>query len=335
MTPRDTVDLAPAPAAWWRPTALTTYFLALGLWFVQLGLPKDPFAVFAWLWLASVAWYAGYPWRQHVQFLRDWWPAFAVLVVYMYSRGLSDELIGMPVHWVMPIEADRWLFGGTLPTEALQDRLCGDPCLASSEPRWYDLVLTSVYNTHFVVGLGLALVLYLRDRATWASWLTRYLAMNLAGLVVYVLYPMAPPWLAAQEGHLDEVARLTGRGWRDLGLGGFHHQLAAVGNPVAAMPSLHAGIALLVTIFAVSRLRRLGPARWLLLAYPAAMAFALVYYGEHYVVDVLAGWALAVVVHVAVTCRERRRALPVPGTVSVPASEPEPEPSASGVVAGR
>ena len=129
--------------------------------------------------------------------MRDWWPAFAVLILYLYSRGLSDELIGMPVHWTMPIEVDRWMFGGHLPTEVLQDRLCGDPCLRSTEPRWYDVVLTTVYFSHFVLGLGLAFVLWIRDRAAWAAWLTRYLTINVAGLVIYILYPMAPPWLAS------------------------------------------------------------------------------------------------------------------------------------------
>lgn len=318
-TPVVTVTTVPR---WWRPAGLAAYVVALTLWTVSLGLPKDPFAVFLWLWLASVAWYAGHPWRQHAQFLRDWWPAFAVLLVYMYSRGLSDELVRLPVHWTMPIEADRLLFDGHVPTQVLQERLCGDPCLTSSEPRWWDLALTTVYNTHFVLGLGLALVLYLRDRVEWVRWLVRYLALNLAGLVVYVVYPMAPPWLASQEGRLDDVVRLTGRGWRDIGLGGFHHQLAAVGNPVAAMPSLHAGIAMLVAVYAVARLRSRW--RWLLLAYPLAMGFALVYLGEHYVVDVLAGWAFAIAVHLGVGVWERRRLLvgPTPVAPSEPAGEP-------------
>lgn len=187
-----------------RALAMTGYALALGSWIVLVGLPSDPFQMFVWLWLAAIAWYAGSPWSVHLQFVRDWWPAFAVLVLYLYSRGLSDELIGMPVHWTMPIDVDRWMFGGNLPTEVLQDRLCGDPCLRSDDPRWYDVLLTTVYFSHFVLGLGLAFVLWIRDRAAWTAWLTRYLAINVAGLVIYVLYPMAPPWLAAKEGYIDE-----------------------------------------------------------------------------------------------------------------------------------
>ena len=57
------------------------------------------------------------------------------------------------------------------------------------------------------------------------------------------------------------------------------------------MPSLHAGTAALVAFFAISRLR--SPWRFAFLLYPVAMGFMLVYYGEHYVVDIVAGYLLA------------------------------------------
>ena len=55
------------------------------------------------------------------------------------------------------------------------------------------------------------------------------------------------------------------------------------------MPSLHAGIAFMVAIYGIQKLRT--PWRFLLAAYPLPMSFALVYYAEHYVIDVLAGAA--------------------------------------------
>ena len=48
--------------------------------------------------------------------------------------------------------------------------------------------------------------------------------------------------------------------------------------------------------------------RWLLLLYPAAMALALTYFAEHYVIDAVAGAALALLVMVACTRWERKRA---------------------------
>lgn len=298
----------------WRAPALAIYAALFVAFFIEFGIPKDPFRLFAWLWLATIAFNVRAPLRSHLDFLRDWWVAFALLVLYLYSRGLSDELIKLPVHWTMPIRFDEWIGGGELPTKRLQDALCADPCTSSSPPRWYDLVLTTIYYTHFVAGLTIAVVLWLRDRALWVPWMTRYVAINFAALVIYVLYPMAPPWLAAKEGFItDPLARLTGRGWDDLGLGSFHFVLAKVGNPVAAMPSLHAGLAMLIAMYAIARLR--GSWRWILLLYPVLMALALVYYAEHYVIDILAGWALAAAVMWGCSWWEKRvtrRDTPVP-----------------------
>jgi membrane-associated phospholipid phosphatase len=296
----------------WRGPALVLYVIAFGMGVVLIGVPTDPFQLFAWLWLATIVYNIRAPWRTHLVFARDWWPAFALLVLYLYSRGLSDEIVSMPVHWTLPIHFDEWIGRGQLPTARLQDALCASPCSSTSPPRWYDELFTTVYFTHFVAGLALAVVLWLRDRALWLPWMRRYIAINFSALVIYVLYPMAPPWLASKQGYVGEhLPRLTGRGWDDLGLGGFHVALAKVGNPVAAMPSLHGGLAMLIALYGISRLR--GAWRWLLLVYPLLMATALVYYAEHYVLDILAGWALAGLVMAGCQWWERRAASPVDG----------------------
>src|SRR5690606_37527491 len=90
----------------------------------------------------------------------------------------------------------------------------------------------------------------------------------------------------------EEVARISTRGWKAIGLHGAGNLLNAgqlASNPVAAMPSLHTAFALFVVLFFLRSVRR----RWwpLLLAYPLAMTFTLVYAGEHYVIDVRVGWA--------------------------------------------
>src|SRR5690606_33520570 len=78
-------------------------------------------------------------------------------------------------------------------------------------------------------------------------------------------------------------------------------QLAS--NPVAAMPSLHTAFALFVVVFFAGSVAR----RWwpLLLAYPLAMTFTLVYAGEHWVIDVLVGWAYVGVTFLVVGVAER------------------------------
>ena len=279
-----------------RVAGLVTYAVALATWISVLGLPKQPFAVIGWLWLATVAIDVRRPWREHLEFLRDWSPILALLVAYMYSRGLADNL-----------DFDRWLFGGTLPTEYLQAHLCGVPCRRSMPPRWYDVGLTTVYYSHFFVTLSVAVALWLRDRVAWVGYIRRYVSLCVLALVGYIVYPMAPPWMAARDGFISaDVARITGRGWYDLGHHGVTGQqrLSAIGNQVAAMPSLHAALALFVAVYGITRLRSAW--RWLLLLYPAAMAFLLVYYAEHYVLDILAGYAVVAVVMAGWAMWDRR-----------------------------
>ena len=72
-----------------------------------------------------------------------------------------------------------------------------------------------VYASHFVVTPVVLAVLWLRDRARWARYVRLVLALSAAGLVTYVLYPAAPPWLAAEDGVIeprrpDQQLRLGG-----------------------------------------------------------------------------------------------------------------------------
>ena len=301
-----------------RRTATTAYAVLLLLWSWYVGIPNDPAGVIVWIWLGTLAWQVEEPDRDPWRFWLDWWRPLLLLVVYWLVRGLADE-IGIAPHYTFPIRVDEWLaapFTDDVPTVALQHAWCAAPaavdvCTTGLAPRWWDTVLTTVYASHFLVALTLAGVLWLRDRDEWVRWLRRYVTLLFAGLTIYVVYPMAPPWMASRDGYLPEVHRITSRGWAGLDLAGsdLHRQtmvMWGMGNKVAAMPSLHCGIACLVALYGISRLRT--PARWLLLLYPLAMGTALTYFAEHYVVDAVCGCALALLVMVGVARWERRRA---------------------------
>ena len=279
---------------------MAAYVVALVAWCWLIGIPKDPAGVLIWFWLGTLAWNGREdPWA----FWRDWWRPLLLLVVYWLVRGVADD-VGIPPHYSMPIRVDEWIFG-QVPTVTLQREWCGDPCSKALPPRWYDVVLTTVYASHFVVALTLAGVLWMRDRLEWVRWLRRYLTLLFCGLAIYIVYPMAPPWMAARDGYLEPVARITSRGWSEIDL---HRQtmvMFGMPNKVAAMPSLHAGIAFLVAFWFITRLR--SPLRWLLLAYPLVMSLALTYFAEHYVIDAVAGAVLALLVMVGVGRWERRR----------------------------
>ena len=231
------------------------------------------------------------------QLLIAWSPLSAILLAYWVAQwitaplGLGDgsgtNRLGAGLHVLGPARADEMLFG-TVPSGWLQERL------VDGSPDWYDAMAALVYVTHFVTIPLITAVVWFRVRERFVEWLTAVLTMSLVGIAGYLAYPAAPPWLAAERGEIDAVDRISVLGWEVLGLDpvGRLVELGQAGsNPVAAMPSLHAGAAFLAAAFlwpSVSHLMR-----GLLAAYALAMALTLVYTGEHYVVDVLAGWLVA------------------------------------------
>jgi membrane-associated phospholipid phosphatase len=231
------------------------------------------------------------------QLLIAWSPLSAILVAYWAAQwvtaplgtgdGADTNRLGAALHVLGPARGDEVLLGA-VPTVWLQARL------VDGTSHWWDALAALVYVTHFVTIPLLTAVTWFRLRHRFGEWLTAVLTMSLLGIAGYLAYPAAPPWLAARRGDIGAVDRISPLGWEHLGLDRVARLVEAGqagSNPVAAMPSLHAGAAMLTVLF-------LWPAaRWavraLLAAYALAMAMTLVYTGEHYVVDVLAGWLVA------------------------------------------
>jgi membrane-associated phospholipid phosphatase len=118
-----------------------------------------------------------------------------------------------------------------------------------------------------------------------------------AGVAGYWLVPTAPPWWAGENGYVEPVRRIMveagSQFWGDL----WQRLYDSLGrNPFAAMPSLHFG----TSVMAAHVLGEVGTTEaaigW---AYAMTLGFALVYLGEHYVIDLVAGFALAEAVRFA------------------------------------
>ncbi|WP_229715791.1 phosphatase PAP2 family protein [Mangrovihabitans endophyticus] len=267
-----------------------------------IGVPtSDPLIAFGWLWLATIAWRNWLPWREHLRFLRDWMPIALLLMAYNISRGYADNLFDP--HVTAMIDADRAMFGGHVPTVWLQQHL-----YHPGQVQWWEVAVSLVYVSHFLAVPTIAVILWLRSREQWGRFMRRWISLSVAGLITYFLYPAAPPWWAAQYGYLaDHVARISTNGWNAIGLHSAGNTLNALqveaANPVAAMPSLHTAYAMMAVAFFLPLVRR----RWwpVLFAYPTAMTFTLVYSGEHYVIDVLVGWAYVAGIFFLVGVTER------------------------------
>jgi len=276
--------------------------------------------------------------RRMLYVVRDWLPFALVLVAYDLSRGAAT-LIGRPTMWHWQVDADRWMFSGTVPTVWLQERL------KLPYPPWWEIVISTVYMSFFILPYVVAAVLWLRDRDEWKAFVRLFVGLSFTALVIYTLLPAAPPWAAArctpadvaggpsgpgcmfgtargvpdggllgamhatQDGANGWVERIVGRGWGKLNLqtaSALIDQGQASVNLVAAIPSLHAALTAAIAAFLWTRVAR----KWrpLLAAYVLVMAFTLVYTAEHYVVDILLGWALTAVVLMAAGWYDARRA---------------------------
>ena len=226
----------------------------------------------------------------------DWAPFVLALWLYDLIRGWADGA-WMPVHYRPQIEVDRALGLGSDPTVWLQARLWH----GANAVAWYDYATWAVYMSFFFGTTLVLAALWWTRPALFRRFAAMVVGLAVLGCATYVLFPAAPPWLAFADGRLGPVARLVGDVNAHVpvvSLAPLWESGSRYGNAVAAVPSLHAAYTLLISLFLVRRLP--GRLRHLLWLYPLAMAFALVYSGEHYAADILLGWLYTVAVYVAV-----------------------------------
>jgi hypothetical protein len=198
-----------------------------------------------------------------------------------------------------PAIADRVLGLGELPTVRLQRAIARE---GPDGPEWraLDRVLVWTHWVWFLVPHGTVAYTLVRHPARFPRAAVLTYAVFDLGASFYWIVPTAPPWFAAaggdERGGRDgaEVRRMMveygEHFWRDR-WGPLYSVFG--GNPLAAMPSLHFATSLMAALL----LAEAGPVAGAAGAtYTATLGFALVYLGEHYVVDLLAGAALTVAV---------------------------------------
>jgi hypothetical protein len=279
------------------------YAVALATAIVVRGLPTSRDALFLWILLGLLAFSLTDPRRWLRGVLVEWLPFGAILFAYDRLRGSADEIFS--AYYLPQLRADELLFAGAVPTVWLQDRLWD----GAGSIDWIDYASWVVYLTHFFGTLVVAASLWLLARRHFRRYMAMVCVLAAAGFVTYALFPAAPPWLASEEGYLpptDRIVRFVSEDVPISFFGAIWESGAAYANDVAAVPSLHAAYALLISLF----LWRLASPRWrvALALYPVAMGFALVYTAEHYVSDIVLGWVYAAGAVVVVDAMARRRA---------------------------
>jgi membrane-associated phospholipid phosphatase len=243
-------------------------------------------------------------------------PVFLGLVSYVLA-GRFVERFKLPTYYTPQLETERWALPGPLPTLWLQHHLYH----GHTGP--LEIFAVIMYLSHFGVALAVAfgLVIVGRSRA-FANLMFSILTVSILAEVTFVLAPTAPPWLASEKGYLPPVQHMLKDSLYDLHL----TKLANfIGNPhnydvTAAVPSLHVAFPLLCLFTAL----RHGLPRWLsiLLALNTlGVTFAIVYLGDHYFVDALAGalYAVAAWRLVGVLTARSRTPHPIRSAVAIPA----------------
>jgi membrane-associated phospholipid phosphatase len=195
------------------------------------------------------------------------------------------------VHIDYPVIADRVLGLGVPPTMRLQ-RLFAHP----GEIQGYEKLLVWAHWVWFAVPHSALIYVLMRKREHFARSAVMTYAVFDIGAAVYWVLPTAPPWYAAERGRLDdgETPRIR-RMMIEYGAQFWKHRWGPLysslaGNPLAAMPSLHFATSLMAARVLSETGKVAGAVGW---GYAGTLGLALVYLGEHYVVDLVAGAALA------------------------------------------
>jgi PAP2 superfamily len=225
---------------------------------------------------------------------RDVFTGVLQMLAYIaaYKMPYDDpEALVRRVRVAYPVTADRLIGGGITPTLRLQ-RTLGTP---GSFTRWEKLLVWSHW-VWFAFPHGTVLYLILRHPDRVNRGAARVYATFDIGLLGYWLVPTAPPWYAAAEGHMEdggtpELRRMMVEYGEQFWRSGWAPLYGVLGgNPLAAMPSLHFATSVTAAHVLAETGTLAGVLGW---AYTATLGTALVYLGEHYVVDLAAGLALA------------------------------------------
>lgn len=213
-------------------------------------------------------------------------PYAGIWFLFTFIRSLADETILAKTVNTRASEIERWIFNGELPSIRLQAEFY-DPF----DLHWWDFYLTFVHWSYFLIPHAVAAYLWWKRPARFQHYLRAMTLLLVLGLVLYFALPSNPPWMAPESVNtpgaptvlriMEPIAKEVGGGIYEAG-----YKIVGESNPIAAMPSIHMAITFLMVCVGRDYSRWWRIASWF---YAISMGFALVYLGEHYVIDVVVG----------------------------------------------
>jgi len=258
-------------------------------------------------------------------------PYATVWFVFTFLRSFADETILAKTLNTKVAEFERWLFGGELPSIRLQAAFY-DP----GNLHVWDYYFTFVHWSYFVIPHAVIGWLWWKHRQDFQHYLAALTMLLTLGLLIYFIIPSNPPWMAPESIDspgapvvlriMEPIAKQLGGGLYQAG-----YKIVGESNPIAAMPSIHFAVTFLLVWAARGRGRGWEIASWF---YAASMAAALVYMGEHYIVDIVVGGLITSYSWIATgTWLDRNRTVLSPTHFGPPTEDAEPaSPDDPGVI---
>jgi len=203
-----------------------------------------------------------------VVLLGSLWAAFAFfLALHGIARGAGDEVFRpndiSAIDGVFGVQPVAWLQRDARPVVP-----------------WLDQVCFAAYTFWFVLPLTMAIAITRKGSEHLLAFFLWIACFTLLTDVVFFLFPATPPW------KLDGYSRIL----LERPLASY---TSADNNEFAAFPSLHAGLPMLFAFFFWVYDRESRKLAWFSGGYAVTVGFAVVYLGEHWLVDVVAGWTFA------------------------------------------
>ena len=161
--------------------------------------------------------------------------------------------------------------------QSLQRAFLGVPELVEAMNVFY-------FVGHFVLTGVFFLWLYRSSNEGFRSFRNGFIAATAIAVVIHWWFPTAPPRVVGGLGIMDTL-----RVFWNVDIGSPH--TSAFSNPVAAVPSLHAGWAVGVGVGLV-RFAKQPALRLLGVVYPVVVMLTIVVTGDHFIFDALAGIAV-------------------------------------------
>lgn len=237
--------------------------------------------------------------------------AFGVFIAYWIiydSMRIVPNFEVNPIHVAEPYELEKSWFG----IDTAGGRLTLNEYFKLHHTPLWDVLSGLFYLNWVPVPLLFSFWLLRNDKLLFLKFSYAFVFTNIVGFCIYYLYPAAPPWYVEQYG-FDVIHGTPGNAAgllnfdRLLGINLFAGMYQKNANVFAAIPSLHSAYPVLCLLYG----RRLKKP-WLNVVFAIFVLgiwFSAVYTRHHYLIDVIAGGAVALVSYYAFEYLSEKTAL--------------------------